>query len=690
MIKKLLLVSSMIIMILPVHAQDDEAHMYTLVEDLIENIAREAEGEIDFTAFFQDLINYYEQPLNLNTATIEELERLHLLNDFQILSLLDYIEKNGELLSINELPLVYGFDTQFAITLQPFVTAVPSGVIREYAATKKPRPSHDLFLRSVQTLQSPAGYKEVPDSILAANPNAAYPGSRIKFYTRYTLKYMDKVRIGFVAEKDAGEEMFGSNKYGFDYHSAYVHLNNFGAVKDLMIGDYQVKMGQGALMWSGLSYDKNAEVLNIQRRNQGLDPYTSTNENSFLRGIGTTLSFNRVQATLFASSKKIDANITDTLDDGTLTFSSFQTSGLHALSSEVYDENAIRENILGGNLSYHFDRLKIGFSSLHYWFDGKMEQGDDPDDLYNFSGNKNTNLGIDYAAMFRKISLFGEAAISSNRAMALVNGAIADLAPALQLSVLHRYYRKDYHALYANGFSEGSKTSNENGLYLGLLSKPVPNWTFSVYLDAFSFPWLRSNADAPSVGLDYFVQADYYTEEGLHAYFRYTELHKPKNSPKDDFGISEMEYEVLSRPRFHITYPISDQFSFQNRLELVMYRLGDAPVHKGYEILHDVLYRPVSSPLSFSFRLAIFDTDSWHSRIYSYEHDLLYAFQVPSFHGQCMRTYLNMRYSVNKHLDIWAKIANSYYPNQNVIGSGLNEIEGKNKTDLRIQVRLKF
>ncbi len=104
MIKKLLLVSSMIIMILPVHAQDDEAHMYTLVEDLIENIAREAEGEIDFTAFFQDLINYYEQPLNLNTATIEELERLHLLNDFQILSLLDYIEKNGELLSINELP----------------------------------------------------------------------------------------------------------------------------------------------------------------------------------------------------------------------------------------------------------------------------------------------------------------------------------------------------------------------------------------------------------------------------------------------------------------------------------------------------------------------------------------------------------------------------------------------------------
>jgi len=677
-------------MILPVQSQDNEAHMYTLIEDLIENIARDSEEDLDYTTFFQDLINYYEHPLNLNTAAIDELEQLQVLNHFQILSLLDYIEENGELLSINELPLVYGFDTKFAMMIQPFVTAVPSSMIREYAGTKKARPKHDLFLRSVQTLQTQNGYSEKPDSVLDANPDAVYPGSRMKFYTRYTFKYKDKVRFGFVAEKDAGEEMFGSNKYGFDYHTAYVQLKNIGVVKDLLAGDFQVKLGQGALMWSGLSSGKYAEVLNIQRRNQGLDPYTSTDENSFLRGVGTTLSLNRVQATLFASSKKIDANITDTLDDGTLTFSSFQSSGLHALSGEVYDEDAIRENILGGNLSYHFDRVKIGFSALHYWFDGQLIKGDDPDDMYDFSGNKNTNLGIDYAVRFRKISLFGETAMSSNRGLAIINGGIADLAPAIKLSALHRYYSRDYHGLFADGFSEGSKTTNENGLYLGLLSKPLQGWTFSVYMDAFSFPWLRSNADAPSAGLDYFVQADYQTAEGLQAYFRYTELHKPQNSPEDDFGISELEYKILSRPRFHIRYPVSEQFSFQNRLELAIYRLGDAPVHKGYQILHDVLYRPAASPVSFTLRLAIYDTESWKSRIYSYEHDLLYSFSVPSYFGQCFRTYLNMRYNVNRHLDIWAKIANSYYPNVETIGSGRNEIEGKNKTDLRIQVRLKF
>jgi len=202
MTKKLLLVSLMIVMILPVQSQDNEAHMYTLIEDLIENIARDSEEDLDYTTFFQDLINYYEHPLNLNTAAIDELEQLQVLNHFQILSLLDYIEENGELLSINELPLVYGFDTKFAMMIQPFVTAVPSSMIREYAGTKKARPQHDLFLRSVQTLQTQNGYSEKPDSVLDANPDAVYPGSRMKFYTRYTFKYKDKVRFGFVAEKD--------------------------------------------------------------------------------------------------------------------------------------------------------------------------------------------------------------------------------------------------------------------------------------------------------------------------------------------------------------------------------------------------------------------------------------------------------------------------------------------------------
>ena len=167
-------------------------------------------------------------------------------------------------------------------------------------------------------------------------------------------------------------------------------------------------------------------------------------------------------------------------------------------------------------------------------------------------------------------------------------------------------------------------------------------------------------------------------------------MHKPQNSPEDEYGISELEYKVLSRPRFHISYPVSDRFSFQDRLEMAMYRLGDAPVEKGFMIMHDILYRPASSPLSFTLRIAIYDTDSWESRIFSYEHDLLYAFQVPSYYGQCFRTYLNMRYKVNRYLDLWAKLGNSYYPNDTMIGSGLNQIEGKNKTDLRIQIRLRF
>jgi hypothetical protein len=49
-----------------------------------------------------------------------------------------------------------------------------------------------------------------------------------------------------------------------------------------------------------------------------------------------------------------------------------------------------------------------------------------------------------------------------------------------------------------------------------------------------------------------------------------------------------------------------------------------------------------------------------------------------------------VKYRVNRKLDFWFRIANSFYPERNAIGSGLNEIQGKNKTELKFQLRFKL
>ena len=93
-------------------------------------------------------------------------------------------------------------------------------------------------------------------------------------------------------EKDPGEEFFtGSKKQGFDFYSGHFFMKNFGVLKALAVGDYQAQFGQGLTFWSGLAFGKSADAIGIKRNAVGLRPYTSVDENRFLRGVATTVGF---------------------------------------------------------------------------------------------------------------------------------------------------------------------------------------------------------------------------------------------------------------------------------------------------------------------------------------------------------------------------------------------------------------
>ena len=693
--KKITLSFTLVLITFWLHSQDISPAGIIIIEDMIENIARNSEEELDYTTLFNDLSNYLENPLNLNTASVEELERLHFLTDFQIISLQKYIHDNGELLTIYELPLVYGYTEETAQRVEPFVTVVT-------ASTRQTEPEqtgflrqtdHQLFIRASKTLQKQTGYTDVPDSILVQNPNARYLGNSMKLYTRYAFQYKDRIRAGYTGEKDAGEEFFKeSNSHGFDFNSGYIQVSNIWKIKELILGDYQVGFGQGVNTWSGLAFEKSPDVLNLRRKSQGISRYTSTDENAFFRGLATTFNINRFEFTGYFSTKNIDANITeiDSSSEEPITFSSFQTSGIHALPREIEDEDAIKETVIGGNLSCKFEFSRVGFSTTHYFFNAELLEGDDPSEFFSFYGSHNSNYSIDYYVQLSKLSLFGEAGISNNKGLAILNGAMIDLKPPLTLSVLHRLYQRDYQALYANAFSENTTTSNENGLYLGIMAFPVPSWTFSGYLDAFSFPWLRHNNSSPSAGYDYMLQADYHIKDGLNAYLRYQGNQKPVDISIEGPGIDSTIRKMLSRIRFHFDYPVGPFISFQDRLELSFSKMEGESLLKGFLVYHDVLFRPSRFPVSLTFRYAMFDTDGWDPRIYAYEHDVLYSFSIPAYHDRGIRTYLNMRYTMNKHIDFWLKISDTYYPQKQTVGSGLDEIHGKHRTDLRMQMRLRF
>jgi hypothetical protein len=94
--------------------------------------------------------------------------------------------------------------------------------------------------------------------------------------------------------------------------------------------------------------------------------------------------------------------------------------------------------------------------------------------------------------------------------------------------------------------------------------------------------------------------------------------------------------------------------------------------------------------LKGNIRLQYFETDSYNSRIYAYENDVLYSFSIPAFFDKGFRYYFNASYVAGKQLTFWLRLSQTRYLGKKVIGSGLDEINHSRKTDLRLQLKYRF
>ncbi len=92
----------------------------------------------------------------------------------------------------------------------------------------------------------------------------------------------------------------------------------------------------------------------------------------------------------------------------------------------------------------------------------------------------------------------------------------------------------------------------------------------------------------------------------------------------------------------------------------------------------------------FSTRYGLFDTDDYDNRQYTIERDVLYAFSVPALNGIGAHYYFLLQFKAGAKVDFWIKYSATEYRNQRTIGSGLEEMKGSKREDVRIQVRYGF
>ncbi len=684
----------------------DDSDIQQQLETITENSDNE---DADYTDLLEGLTYYKEHPINLNNTNKEELQRLNLLNDIQINYLLTHIEKNGKLITIYELQGINDFDLQTIKKILPYVHVTDNFNTANFNIKEMFRTGQNVVtLRYAQILEKQTGFSTIDSADLYNSPNSRYIGSPQKLYARYRFTYGTNVSWGITGEKDQGELFFkdkqnfkydwyekslkGKQGNGFDFYSAHFFLRNIRFVKAFAIGDYQATFGQGLTAWSGLAFGKSADIMSGKKSAPGITPYTSVDENRFLRGTAITLGFKPFEVSAFYSRKKIDANVTDTLENGEVAaISSLQETGFHTTPSEIADKDALVQTIYGGNISYKTRKLTIGITAQNYQLDKNFNRALSYYNQFEFSSTQNFNIGLDYNYIFRNFNFFGEEARSQNGGMAFLNGVIVSLDPRLAFTLLNRNYQRNYQNLLSNGFAENTIAANEKGTYFGIAAKPTNTITLTAYCDRFEFPWMKYQVNAPSYGTDYVAQLNYTPSKKVDMYFRIRERDKQKNTSAIDAIIDYPVPLKQTNYRINISYSILPSVKLKNRVELIDYKLDNDKTQKGYIVYQDFTYNKVGKPLSASLGYALFQTDSYDTRIYVYESDMPGAYSIVSNYNRGSRFYILLDYNLTRKIEIWLRYSQTYYDNQSVISQGaLTEINGNTKSEIKAQVRFKF
>ena len=663
-------------------AQEKLASPPIIIEQQLENITENNEdAEPEDDAFLQQLQYFIKNPVNLNTADESDLRALKILNPLQIQNLISYRILFGKFIDVYELQAIPGWNTDLLRKIKPYITIAAQSELFTSLHKRLKGGESSLLARVSRVLEKSKGY--LIDSSIAKN---YYPGSPQKIFLRYKYSYKNLLQYGFTGEKDAGEQFFkGSQKQGFDFYSAHFFARNIGIIKSLALGDFQVNLGQGLTQWMGLSFKKSSDVLNIKRQDDVLRPYNSAGEIFFHRGVGITLQKKYLQTTAFISYRKIDANfIIDTLNNRDFV-SSLQTSGYHRTNSELADKNSQRQITFGGNMSLTKNKFHIGVNGVHYQFKYPINKSDLLYNKYSLTGNSWGNYSVDYSYTFKNMHFFGEAATDERLDKAFVNGLLISTDARVDMSFLYRKISKGYQSLYTSAFTESNLPNNENGFYAGISINPTDYLKIDAYADLYNFPWLKFRVDAPSSGNDYLLQVTYKPKKEIELYTRYHAERKGLNF-NNDIALNAIVNKPKQNWRTQLSYKLSPEFTFRTRVELIWFDKKGNNAEQGFLSFADILYKPLAKRYSGNMRLQYFETDSYNTRLYAYENDLLYSFSIPVFYGKGYRYYLNFNYDITKKISVWAKFAQSIYPDKKIIGSGLDEISGNKKTEVKFQI----
>lgn len=660
----------------------NDAHMENLVE------------------MFTELHN---NPLDINTATRSDLERLPFLTPHQVEEILYYLDIHGPLHNAGELILIPALDIDARRLLPCFVTfggghTHPSSTLREQIQHRK----SELTLRTDIPLYRRAGYLPFTREEWEAAPSRHYWGSPMYNSLRYSSHSGERLSWALAAERDPGEPFLVSGidgtllgKQGFDYYGGYIRLRDIGPLRDLIIGNYRLHFGLGLVMNGNFTLGKNATGATLERSVVGnlISPHGGTGEASYLRGSSATLALGRTaDITAFLSYRHCDATLSGD------SIATLLDTDLHRTSIEIDKRANIRTALAGTHIRYHINNLHLGATATWQTFDRPLTTGTQEYRQHSPQGRTFFNASTDYTYCSRYLTFAGETAFSGNGAWATLHTLQAEPFDRTFINLLHRHYSPDYWALQANAFGEGSEVRNEDGIYLCADIQSVNNWRITGSADLFRFPQQRYRVAQPSTGSDLQAMIQWTPNTTWNFTVRWRGKAKERNVAAAYREISGNALVREKTQRLHLCADGKGDGTWLAQTSVDACWVSAEKKNSGVRIGQRIVWsQPTSTSLSHFFKgLSVSGECSWFyttdyaARIYCYEPGLLYAWNYRAYYGHGVRSMLMVKCTLLDNLICTAKISSTCFFDRDTISSGAQLIPQSHAEDVALQIRWKF
>ena len=620
---------------------------------------------------YELLTELHEHPIDLNTATREDLERIPFLSEAQIEELLAYVDQCHGMRTMAELSLIESLDRTRS-TLLPYFTTLSEG-----DADKRFPPLKTMLSKGKHTLIAQGN---IPFYNRRGDLNGDYLGNKYRHALRYTFLYGRFLQAGLTGSQDAGEPFFTRrNHWGYDHYSFYVMLRDAGWLKAAVVGHYRVRMGLGLVANNDIGFGKMMVLPGLLRTGNSLKPHASRTSWNYLQGGAATVGLSKkVSLSAFVSWRKIDATLT--ADSGGI--ATLLKTGYHRTEREMEKKDNASQTTAGGNVAWRHGGFHLGVTGVWTRFDKPLVPNTKQTyRQYDPAGQSFWNTSIDYGYTSHRLTVSGETATGGCHDLATLNALAFRVNPSLTLTAVQRFYGYKYYALLGRSFAEGGRVQNESGVMAKADWTVSGAWTVTAYTDYAHFPWAKYQAHEASHSWDNLVQATYNRAPWL-----FTARYRIRIRTKDDETKTEMIDETTQRGRLALTYTAS-RWSLRTQADLA--RCDYKQASRGYMVSESATWHALGW-LQATASAGYFHTDDYASRIYSYERGLIYAFSFPAFYGKGIRYSLFLRADMARRWMVIAKLGVTDYFDRDHISSGRQQIDGSSKADLELQVRLKW